>query len=185
MQISKLPKYFLKSSKPQQLWAPLSTCLELWKPMMILNARNVYKKTSKSFQMPISSVAVDGNHGGGDKVWKTNKTSRANCLLGSYKSQLKPLFDHRRSPWRFGRLWNCATLFNCSTTPAEIWKSHQKTEVITEVWKRTSDKDDAFSEANFLTFCKKMWKQTTKSTWTTSRGKSRRFYHGPPSPDHG
>lgn len=128
----KLHKDLLKSSKPQQLWAPLSTCLELWQQMMIHNARNVYKETSKSFQMPISSVAVNGNHGGGDKVWKTKKTSRANCLLDSYKSKLKPQFDHRRPPRRFGRLWNCATLFNCSTTPAEIWKSHEKTELITE-----------------------------------------------------
>lgn len=99
---------------------------------MIHNARKVYKKTSKSFQMSISSVAVHGNHGGGDKVWKTNNTSRANCLLGSYKSQLKPQFDHRRLLRRFGRIWNCATLFNCSTTPAETWKSHQKTGRITK-----------------------------------------------------
>lgn len=146
MRISKLHKYLFKSSQPQQLWAPLSTCLELWKRMMIHNARNVYQKTSKSFQMPISSVAVNGNHRGGDKVWKTKKT-RANCLLDSYKSQLKPQFNHRRPPRRFGRLWNWPGPHQ-QKYGRVIRRQKSSLNSVSEVWKRTSDKDGAFWEAN-------------------------------------
>lgn len=111
-----------------------------------------YKKTSKSFQMPISSVVVNGNHRGGDKVWKTNKTSRGNCLLGSYKSQLKPEFDQRRSPRRFGRLELCYTVQLFNHTSRDMEESSENS--VSEVWKRTLDQGWCFFGSKHKTFWK-------------------------------
>lgn len=79
--------------------------------------------------------------------WRSSLEDFINCWLDSYKSQLKPQFDHRRPPRRFGRLWNCATV-QPHQQKYEDRRQNSSWNSVSEVWKRTSDKDDAF------------WKQT-------------------------